>query len=545
MEKKKSLYKHLTVLMAIATTVPRLKDLLAPEADVDEHSLAERFEIDGLLYVKRQIEKRPTWRNFLESISAKSLPELQNKSSSAVLLIRTNDKVFAVIFGYGRHLIDTDAFVQDFGLKTALNVLDHNTLRSVDLHSLEDQPVQKRSQASRESNASVFGIDIFKDVLRAVTGSPKAGISLKNVSGGDAMLSFSAEFKEETLPTLLNELADHYANDHYKTGFSWVDNVRKVKDKKLIDELDLKLLVALEKRDLNVVLTLPEIEKWDLISGFSFTRAKDQIEPTIQLDRYYATLDAKRLSIEGVKADRLHVFNLEENSVDHSVYKCLYFENSDLSKTQILFSGCWYEIENSFKTRINQTLNEIGISDLVFPPIEHWKKDGKSIIESEGDYNARAAGVHGHFLLDKKLVKTDRSTTPIELCDLLSVDRDFIHVKHRKGGSAGLSHLFAQGVVSASAMLGDRNFRKQARKVLGKISSSAIDIVPLDNLKASNYQIVFLILGDESATVKSNLPFFSKVTLGAAFENLSQRGFNVRIAAASKVQRNLVEGVSL
>jgi uncharacterized protein (TIGR04141 family) len=112
-----------------------------------------------------------------------------------------------------------------------------------------------------------------------------------------------------------------------------------------------------------------------------------------------------------------------------------------------------------------------------------------------------------------------------------------VHVKHRKGGSAGLSHLFAQGGVAAEIMLGDKEFRKKARTVLRGVNIAASDLVPLDNLRSIDYEIVFLILGEGSATLKQNLPFFSKVNLSKAFENLTQRGFRVSLAGAPTTPR--------
>ena len=103
----------------------------------------------------------------------------------------------------------------------------------------------------------------------------------------------------------------------------------------------------------------------------------------------------------------------------------------------------------------------------------------------------RTLGCH---LLDKRLVKCSKTTSPIELCDLLTTAKQLVHVKHRKGGSAGLSHLFAQGSVSAEVMLGDRAFRKEARKVLRRVHRTARDIVPIDGLKSTDYEVVFLIL---------------------------------------------------
>ncbi|UWH28958.1 TIGR04141 family sporadically distributed protein [Aeromonas veronii] len=184
--------------------------------------------------------------------------------------------------------------------------------------------------------------------------------------------------------------------------------------------------------------------------------------------------------------------------------------------------------------RVDSTLGKINVSYLAFPRVYVWDevKDGKtkSKIESEGDYNERASTSHSYHLLDKKLIKSNRTTTPIELCDLMTDNKQFIHVKHRKGGSAGLSHLFAQGSVSAEILLGDKEFRKKARTVLKRVSSGLQDSVPLDSFKSDGVEVVFLILGEDSASLKSNLPFFSKVNLSKAFENLSQRGFEVSIA---------------
>ena len=448
------------------------------------------------------------------------------------------DKLYAFAFGYGRYLVNTLHFLQDFGLKTALNTLNHENLRSVDIHTLEDQPVQKKSQATRESDVSVFGIDISRDVLRAVTGSPKSGIDFKNISGGDAMYSFGLNLNISELPALATQIAGYYANDDYKSGFTWVDNVRRIKEKGQIDLLDNELLAAVRTKDPGLVVTLPEIEKWDSILGFSFTRSKDQLSPSLQTDTYLSGIDSDKLSIESIKRDRLYLTDVHGNEFSHSMYKCVYFECKSTAKTHIIFGGMWYEIDNTFMGRIKNTLDQVEVSELAFPPIETWQEGDKMKIETEGDYNIRAANTQGYYLLDKKLIKSNRTTSPIELCDLLTSSGQFIHVKHRKGGSAGLSHLFAQGSVAAEIVLGDKAFRKAARTVLNHFSSVARDLIPLDMPKSANYEVVFLILGDSNDTVKDNLPFFSKVNLSRAYEGLSQRGFVVKIAAAQKVARD-------
>lgn len=524
-------YRRLNLFMAKPLADGQTFGDLLTEIPVDSYPIADAVGDGGVLYVKRSVEKRPSWGSLLDEVAGREILGLANRSSSSVLLLQVDHDIFAFTFGYGRYLIEQSMFLPDFGLRTALNTLDEKSLRSVDLHTLEDQPVQKKSQAARDSEVSVFGIDILRDVLRAVTGVPKPGVALTHIAGGDAMFSFGVEMEATDLPTLARSIKRYYSNNDYKASFSWVDNVRKIKDDPSIETLNAQLVQAVSERNPGIMITLPEIGSWDTILGFSFTRHKDRVRPFIHATDYIDTIpDLGRLTIDGLKRDRLFVHDVDGNVTEHAVYRCIYFEIADGTKTKIIFDGKWYEVDATFIGRIFETLDSIQISALAFPSVEVWDENGKSKIESEGDYNARTAETHGYFLLDKQLVKTDRTTSSIELCDLLTPKKQLVHVKHRKGGSAGLSHLFAQGSVAAEIMLGDKAFRKKARTVLRRVNPAAGDLVPLEAPKSADYEIVFLILGEDSATLKQNLPFFSKVNLSKAFESLTQRGFRVSIA---------------
>lgn len=514
-------------------------EFLKISAQVNSYDIDTQYELEGRLFVKIPEEKKPKWATFTEEVVGVDLDELSNRSSSALLIIKTPDNTMAFTFGYGRFLLDTKYFVHDFGIKTALNTLKHDSLRSVDLFTLDDQAVQKKSQAARESDVGVFGIDISKDVLRAVTGSPKSGVKLKNISGGDSVFSFGIELNIDEISDLISTLSGYYNNDSYKGEFSWVDNIRKIKESSEISNLDDHLVTALKAKSPDICVTIPELADWDSIWGFSFTRSKNTINPTIETKDYYANLDVGSVSVDSIKRDRLFVYDIYENETEHQIYKSIYFEYKESDKVYVLFAGAWYEIATDFMTRINNTLSQIPISILPFPEVYTWSEvvDGKvkDKIETEGDYNKRAANTHSYYLLDKKLIKSNRTTTSIELCDLMTANKQYIHVKHRKGGSAGLSHLFAQGSVSAEILLGDKEFRKETRKVLKRVSNGLQNTVPLDNFKSDGVEIVFVILGEDSSTLKDNLPFFSKVNLSKAFESLSQRGFEVQIAGVGTV----------
>lgn len=71
-----------------------------------------------------------------------------------------------------------------------------------------------------------------------------------------------------------------------------------------------------------------------------------------------------------------------------------------------------------------------------------------------------------HFLLmDRRLISYGGGRSRIEFCDVLTDDGKRIHIK-RYSGSATMSHLFNQGLVSASM---ERDAADYAEKVEEKI----------------------------------------------------------------------------
>jgi uncharacterized protein (TIGR04141 family) len=508
---------------------------------IEAHDIDKEYAINGKFFIKKPSTKKPKWAKHAEKLIGRNLDDVLNKSSSAVFILKVENNIFAFTFGYGRFLLNLKYFVSDFGIKTALNTLRHDSLRSVDLYTISDQPLQRKAQSVQESEMNIFGVDVSKDALRAVTGSAKKDIPFRNITGGDATYSFGTYELIENLPKTAKELVKYYNLDDYKKEFEWVDNIKRLKDIEKIKELDNRLILLVKDKDhKNIIITIPEVVPWDNIFGFSFTRSKHKIRPTLSSKIYLSTVPEK-INIETLKNDRLFIYDVNENESNHSIYKCLYTEVKEEDNTYIFFAGEWYAIDNNFMTRINDVLSNIKNSDLVFPKVEFWEeikdKKKKYKIESEDSYNKKASKENGYFLLDKKLVKSSKTTSPIELCDLLTSDGKFIHVKHRKGGSAGLSHLFAQGSVSAEILLGDRQFRSESRKLLRKFDKKLPDLVPLDGFKSSNLEVVYLILGEDSSNLVENLPFFSKVNLSKAYEGLTQRGFNISIAGAGKIAR--------
>ena len=172
----------------------------------------------------------------------------------------------------------------------------------------------------------------------------------------------------------------------------------------------------------------------------------------------------------------------------------------------------------------------------------------------EGDYNEKTAKKDAALLLlDKRTVNVTGRTTPIEICDLLKIDQAgqenkkcrLIHVK-RKLNSSSLSHLFAQGSVSADLLWRSRDYRD---KVLEKIEEEeGKKTSPTKASGSTDYEgdfsepfkdvtnppkteVVYAIIADwKNRSLADALPFFSKVNLRRHINYLHLIGFNVSIA---------------
>lgn len=153
---------------------------------VKEYDLKPGIGFEGKIFVKEGDIGRPRWADQLDILHGNTLSDLSTKSASAVLFVKAKNRTVAFSFGYGRYLLDDSKYVLDFGIKTALNTLDNSTLRSVDLYSFEQDPMQKRAQSVRNSNINTFGIDVSRDILKAVTGEARLNVDFETISGGGA-----------------------------------------------------------------------------------------------------------------------------------------------------------------------------------------------------------------------------------------------------------------------------------------------------------------------------------------------------------------------
>jgi uncharacterized protein (TIGR04141 family) len=500
-------------------------DLLDDTRDVTATSLTVGG-IDAMLYTTSTPMRRPAWESFFEEAVDVRPLALRTASASAALVLRVRDRLFAITFGYGRCLLNPFALQSSFGLRVTLNAVPPDNIRSIDKKAFEGISTHTREQASKETSIADFGLDVEKDVLRAVVGRPSNETLGKRLTGMDALVA-NVKLELDDLPDLLAAYLDKSAETTYKETYPWVDNIREVSEKRLKKQLDEELVVLLADRDNpRAWLGVPDLIEWNDIDGFRYTGAASApLFPDLHLRDYLNSISTSVPTIETLHRHRVHGIRASSGQPFDKwlVYRCLYAEVTLRGQTYLLSGGAWYIVDRDFLQMINNAVDTIPETN--FAPLDYTEGEG------EAAYNLRlAAAFPGAACIDGKMLQYGGGRSRVEFCDVLLATRQLLHVKRYAGSSSVLSHLFAQGVVSATALVRDPAFRKQVNELLPK----ALRLQrPQTQPNASDFEVAYIVASrSPKPLTPSTLPFFSRVTLRNAFLNLTGMGFKVTLTKA-------------
>jgi uncharacterized protein (TIGR04141 family) len=195
----------------------------------------------------------------------------------------------------------------------------------------------------------------------------------------------------------------------------------------------------------------------------------------------------------------------------------------------ILDEGDFFAVASNYLEEVNGYIDGLTESSVSLPEAGSMR---------EGEYNEHVAASSDQFLLlDKKTVSTGASTTPVEICDLLTRNRQLIHVK-RHLGARDLSHLFSQGFVSADLLQQDPRFREAAQAKIRQVGSDDFAFFDPAGIRNSDFEVIYAIANDwRDRTLARALPFFSKINLRRTAQDLINRGFGLsyrRVATLAK-----------
>ena len=476
-----------------------------PPDDYEPVPLNADVPFHGEAYLQANKSATPAWLGFVSNhcdIPRASHP--LNLNSSFVLVLKASERIFAVTFGHGFAALDRRKLEPDFGLKVTLNAVDPTKLRSVQARNVDPTTVSKQLVVNQDSTLAVFDVDFYQDLLAKLEGVPDDPNFGHRVSGADACY-LTADFAFPELETKCSRLLTRYRSRAYKKHFSFVDQVRPIRDDTLIRVLDSKLREAMRAADTSALgFALPDIGGYEQIHSYQARRRKwtetfnDLTAPQI-LEAY----NAAHPNAEDQSEVRLEALTGDGSPVDEfTLRECAVFQVVHHKRVYVLTLNKWYEVNAAYAAKVDAQVSRIPtLADGYLPPIATGT--------SEGDYNEVAANSERFAFMDKSLVRPSGAASAIEVCDLFSRSREFVHVK-KHTRSATLSHLLAQGSVSARLFVDDSGYRDSFRAAL---PATLRELVDPEHVDPTQYSVVYAIAAPATKPVPSGLPFFTKVNM--------------------------------
>jgi uncharacterized protein (TIGR04141 family) len=330
-----------------------------------------------------------------------------------------------------------------------------------------------------------------------------------------------------------------FGKTDYKTNFGWVDQIKHVRDKAVIEKLEAALAATLHSAlsgpipdTLHLaypVIYDPEKTRHIRFKGFRSTNVHTDME----IGSYVGDLKEQLVTaytVENLTAHKASECDAEgkDNGDSWKIGDCLVFE-ADLNGEKYVLSGDrWYRIDSNLAKDV---ADFFAASPKVAMPPAHAN-------DNEETYNLRvASGGYNMLCLDRQTVKPTGANYPIEACDFLADDGSLIHVKDHTSSSR-LSHLFNQGTVSARVLKTDGVLRDRLRIEIGK-QETALALRGYQALLADGstafdamkHKVVYAVL---CVAGTARLPFFSLVTFRQAARELQALGYSYAFAWIKK-----------
>ncbi len=513
--------------------INKLTIYLIKEEYDDYDMIAQNYQghknINGSKFYYNESEaETPPWVRKFFGNTLNDIEGIKNASSNGILLLKIDiegtTRIFAIAFGHGRHLIDGDTIDEKFGLRTALNTIS-NKIKQISKKEISPMPKQSIEQIPKATEEKNFNIDHEQEILKGVLGIPREEFAQdfgKNIYGG-IPLQIKGKFDIENIENILTKCYQRYNSTDYKTEFDWIDNLSPVKNKQQINELNNKFIEDMNSENSDKTwMGIPQIINHLELDEFVYPSG--QTHDDINMKDFLIEI-GKELTSVTLKDFKENSIRMETiggiESESWKAYRCLYAETEFNDTTYILNEGEWFQINDEFLDKINNSYQELllksgGITD--FPECNFSK---------EKDYNEHISGSMDYVLMDADNIQHGGNHSSIELCDLFSKNKELIHVKNYHGAST-LSHLFNQGVNSAILIKEDTEFLNKANQ---KISNKFADCTIPQGFNPSEYKIIYLILSEKD---NLEIPLFSKISLRRAKRDLERMNYNVFLKFAKK-----------
>ena len=446
--------------------------------------------------------------------------EVATSTAGAVLFIKRENSWFAACFGYGHNFLDKNEVIGDFGLRTALNALDKDKIKSSDVFSPSDHSKQRRTQTVADSSLQGHDIDGFSHILKRITGRVQKRYEelFKTITASSESIKISVPGNVDEWDRICSEIYDIYSGDECKENFPEVFHLRPIEDREKECELFERLLEEINRQSGKVCLEIPELIDFQETNDFRISVKDGKKHPfsceDLDIGSFYQVVSelGKMVKLEDLR--KWELILLDVNGRDKTGFRllqCLVFECELAVGQEYHFShGRWYGINQEFSRQLKEIDGFLTdkINGRGLPAYRH---------ENENEYNRELSETLDGDCLDRRLIPM-QGYDKVELCDVLLVESKagdrhknmFVHVKRKHGGSSGLSHLFQQGSVSLTLLnSGDRNFLEGVKNLKGDFNEFLPAVVH------------YLIVGDKP---NDSIPLFARISLFKTIREIRSKG---------------------
>jgi uncharacterized protein (TIGR04141 family) len=517
------------------TSIEDAADVVGPDPE-ETSPAAERLTVAGCeaaWFVFQGTTERAPWAEDAAITLGRAL-DVREQRSGGVLLIEVDGRFYALSYGQGFRRIRDDARDPRFGLRVAIRCLDGSDLNEV---------IRRRPGSGRiESTLVPGGAPVLwlrpgnlSEIVRRIGGRTlplpltyrppgERGARLHGAGG----LRLRLGLRPEDLIADIRAIAAIGDRPAPLADLAFVDDVAPVDDPQTRRRLDARVedLLA-EPEEGGLALAVPDSALESLDRTVSYR---------IRIGATSAALDD--LTLPDVTAPALRepagtrlsalrtgqIWPCDQPGGRRPLTRPAAVKWIEATvrlgeRHFALLDGIWHEFDQDFARRVRREVAGVFTNSTALPG---WEAGS-----DEAGYNRHVQSVApGYLCLDRKLVRDrDLHRAPgLELCDLLGPDDELIHVKQAKG-SATLSHLFAQGLVSWQSLRGLPEIRQGFRRLVEDVGGGRQlpeDFVP--------DRIVFaILLGTGRPLTPDTLFPFAQAALAQTAAELRERHVRVEV----------------
>ena len=334
----------------------------------------------------------------------------------------------------------------------------------------------------------------------------------------------------------LRQALDLFEAEDYRQYFPFLDYFRRETNKDVITELDLILTDSMKNRDPAIGFASPDEFNLDA-DAYELSRHRQTVRLTeLRTEDVYAATDALGAWEHPLQSVKVTAYDLDGDIVRDKealrpyVVASVLRPAGDGHQHYATTAGAWFRVDQAYVDLVDRYLRD-NVTDVTADlQLPVWDDDYlKQHVEGrygEERYNRWVSKERGFALLDRDLYR-GRSGEKVEICDMLTRDKQLICVK-RMDGSDKMSHLFQQGSVSAQMLMTNDDYRAKLMAKLRELDPSA------DFGNPSNWTVVYAVATSKPGDLKQIMYFFSRAALRT--HGLAIKGSGIKVAVA-KIER--------